>query len=130
MYDGKKKKWLLGGITNWGYECVIKYYPGVYTRVSSYVKWIDLIESDRNNRFTVSVSGGGSVTSNPEGINCDRLCNSKFSKNKEVVVVPQTSGRSSWGGRARMLGHQHSVLVPLSRLILGYFFLRAPVSSN
>jgi secreted trypsin-like serine protease len=87
IYDGKRKKWFLGGITSWGYGCAEMDYPGVYTRVSSYVKWIDLIESDRNNLFTVSVNGGGFVTSNPEGINCDSLCNTKFSKNKEVVLT-------------------------------------------
>ena len=33
-------RWVLGGITSFGYECAQSDYPGVYTRVSSFISFI------------------------------------------------------------------------------------------
>ncbi|CAF4470988.1 unnamed protein product, partial [Rotaria sp. Silwood2] len=35
--------WQLHGITSNGYGCALPGYPGIYTRVSYYVKWIQSI---------------------------------------------------------------------------------------
>ncbi len=35
--------WQLDGLTAYGYECALAGHPGVYTRVSPYIKWIKSI---------------------------------------------------------------------------------------
>ena len=58
-------QWMLVGITSYGTGCALADYPGVYTRVSYYVDWINCfltnntycIESTVFKQYTV-VSGG------------------------------------------------------------------------
>ena len=46
--DEETGAWMLQGLTSWGQECGARRRPGVYTRVTRYLDWIDR---------TVSVAG-------------------------------------------------------------------------
>ena len=39
VYQGSSRATLIG-IVSWGKECALANYPGIYTRVSKYIKWI------------------------------------------------------------------------------------------
>ena len=41
MCKDRNKKYTLGGVVSWGFGCAQKDYPGVYTRVSDYLGWIE-----------------------------------------------------------------------------------------
>ena len=41
IFDIQTNRWQLVGITSYGYGCARAEYPGVYTRVSMYIEWID-----------------------------------------------------------------------------------------
>lgn len=43
MY-GKIDKAILYGIVSWGHKCAHPDFPGIYTRVSAYVIWINEIK--------------------------------------------------------------------------------------
>ncbi len=36
-----KSKYIVAGVTSYGYQCAQRNYPGVYTRVSYYLDWIN-----------------------------------------------------------------------------------------
>lgn len=43
-----KNKFVVAGITSYGFQCAQKNFPGVYTRVSYYLDWINNQTSDTN----------------------------------------------------------------------------------
>jgi len=54
-----------------------------------------------NASLTVSVTGSGTVASNPSGINCPSTCNHTFTGGSPVTLTPTPAGGwgfSSWGG--------------------------------
>jgi secreted trypsin-like serine protease len=101
IYDTVLTKWFLGGITSWGNGCADKDYPGIYTRVTAFIQWMQSIVSATNVRLTVYVTGGGSVISNPAGVNCFKECNTKIAPNKAVLLTAKAaSGKVflGWSG--------------------------------
>jgi secreted trypsin-like serine protease len=41
IYDINSSTWHIAGITSYGYGCAKAENPGVYTRVSMFIDWID-----------------------------------------------------------------------------------------
>lgn len=40
LWDGSKKRWYLVGVVSFGKKCASKDTPGVYTRISKQLAWI------------------------------------------------------------------------------------------
>jgi secreted trypsin-like serine protease len=43
QFSNKQQRWILTGIISYGYQCALRDYVGVYTRVSVYIDWIKSI---------------------------------------------------------------------------------------
>lgn len=43
VLKGDKGQWTLVGLISWGMGCAVPRQPGVYTRITKFVDWIDEI---------------------------------------------------------------------------------------
>ena len=56
MLQGSNRKWMLVGIVSWGHRCGEPGFPGVYTRVSQYLAWIENNLGSRKESSTIKPS--------------------------------------------------------------------------
>jgi thermitase len=98
MIVQSESEWKLAGIVSWGVGCADPHNYDVYTRVSSFVNWIN---SYINPTLTIRISGNGfgTVTSNPTGINCSAsTCTSTFPYNAVVTLTATANSGSTFTG--------------------------------
>jgi len=91
-------QWQLAGIVSWGSQvCSAPYLPGVYTRVSQYVSWVN---SYLTPQLTVNRAGSGvgTVTSNPTGIDCGTDCSESYAADTQVTLTATASNNSIFAG--------------------------------
>lgn len=56
IYNSISDTWNVAGITSYGYGCAAQEYPGVYTRVSMYINWINArISGDYEPPLSISI---------------------------------------------------------------------------
>lgn len=72
IYDSNSDTWNIAGITSFGYGCALAEYPGVYTRVSMFVNWIN---AQTNGNYSMSAA---SIKSIPNGVLLFLFCISLF----------------------------------------------------
>nr|XP_053605955.1 uncharacterized protein LOC128672684 [Plodia interpunctella] len=80
----KNRKWYQVGIVSWGIDCAKPDYPGVYTVVSKYVKWIK--QQSREGMYCAERATGFEVLSGTENNWCE------CGRQKDVLVSMRIVG--------------------------------------
>jgi secreted trypsin-like serine protease len=55
IYNSNSDIWDIAGITSYGIGCALPDYPGVYTRVSMFVNWINTHMNGENSQSRASI---------------------------------------------------------------------------
>ncbi|CAF4768414.1 unnamed protein product, partial [Rotaria sp. Silwood2] len=84
--------WQLHGITSNGYGCALPGYPGIYTRVSYYVKWIQSIMSP--NKITTISPITTRMPTTTKHITSKRLTTTMFHTQRRPIGSMTTVQRS------------------------------------